>query len=96
MHGHRLQGRRHVSANLVARFGFGVVVWVRSVRYPRLLFARQAQVRAFVVPEINYGQLVLEVERCAAGKCDVWPVPHGGGGVHNPADIAEIIAKAAP
>jgi 2-oxoglutarate ferredoxin oxidoreductase subunit alpha len=50
---------------------------------------------AFVVPEINYGQIVLEVERCAAGKAQVWPVPHGGGSVHAPTDIAQIIEKAA-
>ncbi len=50
--------------------------------------------KAFVVPEINFGQLVLEVERCAAGRCDVWPVPHAGGAVHDPADIAEVILKA--
>ena len=54
------------------------------------------KIGAFVVPEINYGQLVLEVERCAGGRCDVWPVSHGGGGVHDPADIAEMILKAAP
>ena len=29
------------------------------------------QVKAIVVPEINYGQIVLEVERGAAGKCKV-------------------------
>ena len=26
-----------------------------------------SEVKAFVVPEINYGQMVLEIERCAAG-----------------------------
>ena len=49
---------------------------------------------AIVVPEINYGQLVLEVERCAAGRCRVLPVSHGGGGVHEPEDIARVISEA--
>jgi 2-oxoglutarate/2-oxoacid ferredoxin oxidoreductase subunit alpha len=44
-------------------------------------------VKVFVVPEINYGQMVREVERCAAGRARVVLVPHGGGSVHNPKDI---------
>jgi 2-oxoglutarate ferredoxin oxidoreductase subunit alpha len=50
---------------------------------------------AFVVPEINYGQMVLEVERCAAGRCAVHSVQHGGGAVHDPAVIARTILEAA-
>jgi 2-oxoglutarate/2-oxoacid ferredoxin oxidoreductase subunit alpha len=50
--------------------------------------------KAFVVPEINYGQIVLEVERCAAGKKTVL-VPHMGGGMHQPQDILEAIREAA-
>ena len=49
------------------------------------------QVRAFVVPEINYGQVVLEVERCAAGAAPVLLIPHGGGGVHNPERIFQVL-----
>jgi len=51
------------------------------------------KVKAFVVPEINYGQMVLEVERHAAGKAQVKLVPHGGGSVHNPKDIYNAIKK---
>jgi 2-oxoglutarate ferredoxin oxidoreductase subunit alpha len=69
-----------------------IVIWPFAEKRIRELAEK---VGALVVPEINYGQLVLEVERCAGGKCDVWPVPHGGGGVHDPADIAKIIMKAA-
>ncbi len=54
--------------------------------------ARQA--RAFVVPEINYGQMVLEVERCAAGRKTLL-VPHMGGGMHLPQDILATIREAA-
>jgi 2-oxoglutarate ferredoxin oxidoreductase subunit alpha len=53
------------------------------------------KVKAFVVPEINYGQIVLEVERCAAGRAAAVLVPHGGGGVHDPEDIASAITGAA-
>jgi 2-oxoglutarate ferredoxin oxidoreductase subunit alpha len=53
------------------------------------------KIKAFVVPEINYGQMVLEVERCAAGKAQAILVPHGGGGVHNPEKIADVIMEAA-
>jgi 2-oxoglutarate ferredoxin oxidoreductase subunit alpha len=49
--------------------------------------------KAFVVPEINYGQIVLEVERCAAGKKTML-VPHMGGGMHQPQDILEAIREA--
>jgi len=53
------------------------------------------QVRAFVVPEINYGQIVLEVERCAAGKARTLLVSNMGGSVHLPHTILEAIREAA-
>ncbi len=49
------------------------------------------RVKAFVVPEINYGQIVFEIERCCDGKANVVLVPHGGAGVHNPQDICDAI-----
>ncbi len=51
------------------------------------------QVRAFVVPEINAGQIVLEVERCACGMAPVVTVPHMGGGVHAPETVLEAIKR---
>lgn len=53
------------------------------------------EVKAFIVPEINYGQIVREVERCAAGKAKARLVPHMGGGVHLPATILEAIREEA-
>lgn len=53
------------------------------------------KVKAFVVPEINYGQIVLEVERCAGGQAPAILVPHCGGGVHDPDDIFSAIKEAA-
>ncbi len=51
--------------------------------------------RALLVPEINYGQMTLEVERCAAGRAAVRGLFHGGGGVHDPERIADAIVEAA-
>jgi 2-oxoglutarate ferredoxin oxidoreductase subunit alpha len=53
-----------------------------------------SKVKAFVVPEINMGQISLEVERCAAGQAQTILVPHAGGGLHDPNDVMEAIKKA--
>jgi 2-oxoglutarate ferredoxin oxidoreductase subunit alpha len=53
------------------------------------------RVKAFVVPELNLGQMVLEVERAAAGRAKVIPVSHAGGTVHNPDTILNAIVEAA-
>jgi 2-oxoglutarate ferredoxin oxidoreductase subunit alpha len=68
-----------------------IVIWPFPERRIRELAAR---VKAFVVPEINYGQIVLEVERCAAGQAATVSVPHPGGAVHDPAVICEAIVGA--
>jgi 2-oxoglutarate/2-oxoacid ferredoxin oxidoreductase subunit alpha len=52
------------------------------------------QARAFVVPELNMGQIVLEVERCAGGVKTI-SVPHPGGAVHKPQVIIDAIREAA-
>jgi 2-oxoglutarate ferredoxin oxidoreductase subunit alpha len=69
-----------------------VVVWPFPERRIREL---SEQIKAFVVPEINLGQMVLEVERCAAGRAAAICVPHAGGDVHDPNVIAEAIVRAA-
>jgi 2-oxoglutarate/2-oxoacid ferredoxin oxidoreductase subunit alpha len=51
------------------------------------------KVKALVVPELNLGQMVREVERCAAGKAIVRLVPHAGGSVHKPEDILQVIKE---
>jgi 2-oxoglutarate ferredoxin oxidoreductase subunit alpha len=53
------------------------------------------RVKALVVPELNLGQMVREVERAAAGKCRVISVPHAGGSVHRPEEILQQILEAA-
>jgi 2-oxoglutarate/2-oxoacid ferredoxin oxidoreductase subunit alpha len=52
------------------------------------------RVKAFVVPELNLGQMALEVERAANGKAKTFCITHAGGGVHNPEDILEVIVEA--
>jgi 2-oxoglutarate ferredoxin oxidoreductase subunit alpha len=69
-----------------------VVVWPFPERRIRELAGK---VRAFVVPEVNLGQVVLEVERCAAGQAAAVCVPHAGGGVHDPQVICDAIVRAA-
>lgn len=53
------------------------------------------KIKAFVVPEINLGQIKREVERAAKGKVPVYPVSHCGGWVHNPNEILKVIKEAA-
>jgi 2-oxoglutarate ferredoxin oxidoreductase subunit alpha len=65
-----------------------ITVWPFPEDFIRSLARR---VRGFVVPEINLGQMVLEVERCAAGHTQTISVPHAGGGVHDPRQILEAI-----
>jgi 2-oxoglutarate ferredoxin oxidoreductase subunit alpha len=52
------------------------------------------RVKAFVVVELNFGQMSLEVERCAGGKVPTILVPHAGGDIHDPEDICEAIKEA--
>lgn len=61
----------------------------------KLIRSLARRVKALVVPELNMGQIVLEVERCARGQCEVISVPHAGGSVHQPAEILEAIQRGA-
>lgn len=49
------------------------------------------QVKGIVVPEINLGQIVQEVERVSHGDTEVELVPHPGGGLHKPQQILETL-----
>ncbi len=69
-----------------------VTVWPFAEDRIRQLGAR---VKAFVVPELNMGQIALEVERCAAGQARVIPVTHPGGDIHELSDILDAIYEAA-
>ncbi len=52
-------------------------------------------VRAFVVPEINMGQIVREVERCACGQTQVWSATCAGGDILEPQHVLNVIRQAA-
>ena len=69
-----------------------IVVWPFPERRIRELAEK---VKAFVVVEMNYGQMVYEVERLAAGKARTELVGHGGGTVHEPEEILKVIREVA-
>ena len=54
-----------------------------------------AKVKVLVVPELNLGQMVREVERAAAGLARTLAITHAGGGVHDPRHILAAIVEAA-
>jgi 2-oxoglutarate/2-oxoacid ferredoxin oxidoreductase subunit alpha len=68
-----------------------IVVWPFCERRIREL---AEQVKSIVVAEINYGQMVREVQRCVEGRCKVVSVNHCGGAVHDPQVIAKAIEDA--
>jgi len=53
------------------------------------------KIKSYVVPEINLGQVALEVERCSGGRAKTIPVTHAGGYVHDADDILKAIKKGA-
>lgn len=57
--------------------------------------ALAGKVKAIVVPELNLGQMVIEAERAAAGRCAVVSVDHAGGAVHSPEVILDAMRAAA-
>lgn len=69
-----------------------IVVWPFPEKRLRALAEK---VKAFVVVEMNYGQMVYEVERYAAGKARTVLVEHGGGTVHDPEDVLKAIREVA-
>jgi 2-oxoglutarate ferredoxin oxidoreductase subunit alpha len=68
-----------------------ITVWPFPEQHIRQL---AANVKAFVVPELNLGQMVREVERAAAGQARTIAVPHAGGNVHRPEAILNAILEA--
>jgi len=52
------------------------------------------RVKAFVVPELNLGQMVREVRRAADGMAKTIAVKHAGGNVHRPEQILQAIEEA--
>jgi 2-oxoglutarate ferredoxin oxidoreductase subunit alpha len=69
-----------------------VTVWPFPEKRVREL---AGNVGALVMVEMNYGQVYLEMDRCAAGQCTTHLVGHAGGTVHKPEDIYQTIKEAA-
>jgi 2-oxoglutarate ferredoxin oxidoreductase subunit alpha len=69
-----------------------ITPWPFPGEQVRMLASR---VRGLVVPELNMGQMVGEVERAAAGLAKTISVPHAGGTVHSPEQIVDAIVEAA-
>ena len=69
-----------------------ITVWPFPENRVRKLAGR---IKAFVMPELNYGQVFLELQRVVEGKAKSYLVPHGGGTVHQPEVIYQQIKEAA-
>jgi 2-oxoglutarate ferredoxin oxidoreductase subunit alpha len=69
-----------------------IVVWPFPEKRLRELAALK-RVAAFVVAELNCGQVFYEVERCVAGRVPVLLEPHAGGTVHKPEQILDAILR---
>jgi len=67
-----------------------ITVWP----FPEKRIAKLAKkVNGFVVPEINYGQISLEVERCARGEAQTLSVYHPSKNIGTSEDILKSIKK---
>ncbi|MFZ0479898.1 MAG: 2-oxoacid:acceptor oxidoreductase subunit alpha [Terriglobales bacterium] len=59
------------------------------------IYELAGRTKAFVVPELNLGQMSREVQRAAQGRAKTYLVPHAGGSVHRPEDILAVIQEVA-
>ncbi|MFH1230196.1 MAG: 2-oxoacid:acceptor oxidoreductase subunit alpha, partial [Planctomycetota bacterium] len=70
----------------------GLLRLITAWPFPEEIIKRLAdKTRVFIVPELNYGQMVREVERTVCGKSKVILIPRMGGEPHNPDEILEAI-----
>jgi 2-oxoglutarate/2-oxoacid ferredoxin oxidoreductase subunit alpha len=51
------------------------------------------RVKAFVVPEVNYGQMAYEVERTSQGNAEILLMALMGGSIHTPQEIEEAVGE---
>ncbi len=57
----------------------------------KVIGAVASRVKRILVPEMNMGKICREIERIAAGRCDVISLPKLGGEVHTPAEILSLV-----
>jgi 2-oxoglutarate/2-oxoacid ferredoxin oxidoreductase subunit alpha len=69
------------------------IVWPFPARRIREL---SQHVKVFIMPELNMGQMVVELERAAGASAKVVSIPHAGGSVHEPEAIVKKIVEVAP
>ncbi len=63
--------------------------------YDKIIEEIASQVKAIVVPEMNMGKIVREVERAAKGNAKVMSLPKVGGVLHHPDEVLSGIKRAA-
>lgn len=63
--------------------------------YDKLIEELSNRVKSIVVPEMNMGKIVREVERASKGQCKILSVPKVGGVLHNPDEILSAVKLAA-
>jgi 2-oxoglutarate ferredoxin oxidoreductase subunit alpha len=68
------------------------VVWPFPANRIRELCPRA---KVFIMPELNMGQMVIELERAVGRQAKVVSMPHAGGSVHEPEAILKTIIEAA-
>jgi 2-oxoglutarate ferredoxin oxidoreductase subunit alpha len=68
------------------------IVWPFPSAYIREI-CREAKV--VIMPELNMGQMVMELERAVTSGTKVVSIPHAGGSVHEPEAILQMIVEAA-
>jgi len=64
-----------------------ITIWLFPDHLIRQLTAK---VKKIIIPEMNLGQLILEVQRCAGGWAEIFPVQRVYG---NPITAQEILEK---
>jgi 2-oxoglutarate ferredoxin oxidoreductase subunit alpha len=69
-----------------------VTVWPFAERKIREL-AERPGVKAFVVAEINRGQVALEVERCAGGNAETVLAGFMGGRLFSPEELLRVVEE---
>ncbi|MGC8603177.1 MAG: 2-oxoacid:acceptor oxidoreductase subunit alpha [Desulfomonilaceae bacterium] len=67
-----------------------VTIWPFPSKLIRSIAGR---VKAFVVPEINYGQVAYEVDRTSGGACEILLLALMGGSIHTPTEIKDAIGE---
>ncbi len=74
----------------------GLLRFITIWPFPEKFIKELAEkIKAFVVAEVNYGQIALEVERCAGGKAETYLVQKMGGALHTPQEIMDKIMEVA-